>query len=156
MKKCNRKHKHQKTAVLYLRTSNQQQGHESSMADLAAQDQLGQVYARRNGLKIVKIWTDLGSALQNDRPTFNQFVEHCEHHDSIQHIICASLSRLARNAEDMCKLRTLVGKYDKTIHCSWTNKILNHELGSEAPIGYKNNSFVDHIDVDQEKASDIK
>ncbi|MEI7752444.1 MAG: recombinase family protein [Candidatus Omnitrophota bacterium] len=115
-------------ALLYVRVSSVQQEEGFS---LDAQEKLGHDYALRHTLKIVKSWKVSESAWKDDRVAFNQLVEYAKRHKEIKDIIFDVTDRATRNDFDKLKIWSLVKEFGKTIHFARSNKILNHESGSD-------------------------
>ena len=116
-------------SLLYIRVSSKEQ--EAEGFSLDAQEKLGEDYARRNNLSIVKRWKVSESAWKEERSAFGEMIEYTKKHDEVKNIIFDITDRMTRNDMDKIKILTLVKYHDKTIHFSRSNKILNKESGSE-------------------------
>ena len=117
------------TALLYVRVSSKEQEKEGYSLD--AQEKLGEDYAHRNSLKIIKRWKVSESAWREERDAFNEMLEYAKRHDEVKHIIFDVTDRMTRNDMDKIKIYTLIKLYDKTIHFSRSNKTINKYSGSE-------------------------
>jgi len=115
--------------LLYVRVSSKEQEREGYSLD--AQEKLGNEYALRKSLKIVKTWKVSESAWRKERTAFNQMIEYAKKHEEIKHIIFDVLDRMTRNDFDKLKIVTLVKDYGKNIHFSRSNKIFNRESSSD-------------------------
>ena len=116
-------------ALLYVRVSSKEQEKEGYSLD--AQEKLGREYAKKRGLEIVRMWKVSESAWKQERTAFNQLIEHSKRHSEIDHIIFDITDRMTRNDFDKLKIYTLIKEFDKTIHFSRTNKIINKSSGSD-------------------------
>lgn len=116
-------------ALLYVRVSSKEQEEEGCSLD--AQEKLGYDYAKRNHLKITKVYKVAESAWKKDRVAFNQMVEYAKKHSEIGHIIFDVPDRMTRNDFDKLKIYSLVKEFDKTIHFSRSNRKWNRESRSE-------------------------
>jgi len=118
-------------ALLYVRVSSKEQEKEGWSLD--AQEKLGIEYALRHNLKIVKTWKVQESAWSNkkERVAFNQMIEYAKKHDEVKNIIFDITDRMTRNDFDKMKIIDLIKDFDKTIHFSRSNKIINKNSGSE-------------------------
>ncbi|RKX22164.1 MAG: hypothetical protein DRP35_02645 [Candidatus Zixiibacteriota bacterium] len=116
-------------ALLYLRVSSKEQEKEGYSLD--AQEKLGKEYAIKNNLEIVRIWKGSESAWKKERTFFNQMVDFCKKHRDVKHIIFDITDRMTRNDFDKLKINTLIKDFDKTIHFSRTNKIIDKNSGSD-------------------------
>ena len=117
------------SALLYVRVSSKEQEKEGYSLD--AQEKLGEDYALRNNLNIVKRWKVSESAWKEDRDSFSEMLEYAKKHEEIKHIIFDVTDRMTRNDMDKIKIYTLIKLYDKTIHFSRSNKTINKYSGSE-------------------------
>ena len=117
------------STLLYIRVSSKEQEKEGYSLD--AQEKLGEDYAHRNNLKIVKRWKVSESAWKEERIAFNQMLDYAKKHNSVKHILFDVTDRMTRNDIDKIKIMTLVKYFDKTIHFSRSNKIINKNSGSE-------------------------
>ncbi len=116
-------------ALLYVRVSSKEQEREGYSLD--AQEKLGEEYARRFGLEIVKRWKVSESAWKDERDAFNVMLEYAKKHDEVRHIIFDVTDRMTRNDMDKIKIWTLVKYHNKTIHFSRSNKRIDEDSGSE-------------------------
>ena len=116
-------------ALLYVRVSSKAQDKEGYSLD--AQEKLGDDYAIRNNLKIVKRWKVSESAWGEDRTSFSEMLEYAKKHDDAKHIIFDVTDRMTRNDMDKIKIYTLIKLYDKKIHFSRSNKTIDKSSGSE-------------------------
>ncbi|MBF0595428.1 MAG: recombinase family protein [Candidatus Omnitrophica bacterium] len=92
---------------------------------LDAQGRLGQDYADRRNLRIVKTWKVIESAWnkKNERVAFNQVIEYAKAHPKIKHIIFDITDRMTRNDIDKIKINDLIHNHGKIIHFARSNKI---------------------------------
>jgi len=118
-----------KKALLYIRVSSKEQEKEGYSLD--AQEKLGREYAQKNNLEIARMWKVAESAWKRHRTQFNQMIEHSKRHPEIEHIIFDITDRMTRNDFDKLKIYTLIEEFNKSIHFSRTNKIINRDSGSE-------------------------
>jgi site-specific DNA recombinase len=116
-------------SLLYVRVSSKEQEKEGYSLD--AQEKLGNDYASRNNLKIIKRWKVSESAWKEERTSFNQMIDYAKKHNNVKHILFDVTDRMTRNDMDKIKIMTLVKYFDKTIHFSRSNKTINKESGSE-------------------------
>lgn len=116
-------------ALLYVRVSSKEQEKEGYSLD--AQEKLGEDYARRNNLAILKRWKVSESAWKEEREAFNAMIDYSKKHENIKHIIFDVTDRMTRNDMDKIKICTLVKYHDKTIHFSRSNKKIDKNSGSE-------------------------
>ena len=116
-------------ALLYIRVSSKEQEKEGYSLD--AQEKLGEDYALRNNLKIVKRWKVSESAWKEERTAFSEMLEYAKRHDEVKHIIFDVTDRMTRNDMDKIKIYTLIKLYDKKIHFSRSNKTIDKHSGSE-------------------------
>jgi site-specific DNA recombinase len=116
-------------SLLYVRVSSKEQEKEGYSLD--AQEKLGEDYAYRNNLDIVKRWKVSESAWKEEREAFNQMLEYAKKHENVKHIIFDVTDRMTRNDMDKIKIWSLVKYNDKTIHFSRSNKKLDKNSGSE-------------------------
>ena len=116
-------------ALLYTRVSSKEQEKEGYSLD--AQEKLGYEYALRKNLNITRSWKVSESAWKQERTAFNQMIEYAKKHDEIKHIIFDITDRMTRNDFDKLKIYTLIKEYDKTIHFSRTNKMIDKNSGSD-------------------------
>jgi len=117
------------SALLYVRVSSIAQEKEGYSLD--AQEKLGEDYALRNNLNIIKRWKVSESAWKEDRDSFSEMLEYAKKHEEVKHIIFDVTDRMTRNDMDKIKIYTLIKLYDKTIHFSRSNKTINKYSGSE-------------------------
>lgn len=117
------------SALLYVRVSSKEQEKEGYSLD--AQEKLGEDYALRNNLNIIKRWKVSESAWKEDRDSFSEMLEYAKKHEEVKHIIFDVTDRMTRNDMDKIKIYTLIKLYDKTIHFSRSNKTINKSSGSE-------------------------
>lgn len=117
------------SALLYVRVSSKEQEKEGYSLD--AQEKLGEDYARRNDLKIVKRWKVSESAWKEERNAFNQMLDYSRKHENVKHIIFDVTDRMTRNDMDKIKIWSLVKYNDKTIHFSRSNKKIDKNSSSE-------------------------
>lgn len=119
------------SSLLYVRVSSKEQEKEGWSLD--AQEKLGLEYANRHNLNIIKTWKVQESAWSNkkERTAFNQMIEYAKEHDEVKHIIFDITDRMTRNDFDKIKITDLVKNFDKTIHFSRSNKIINKNSGSD-------------------------
>lgn len=117
------------SSLLYVRVSSKEQEKEGYSLD--AQEKLGDDYALRNNLNIVKRWKVSESAWKEDRDSFSEMLEYAKKHEEVKHIIFDVTDRMTRNDMDKIKIYTLIKLYDKTIHFSRSNKTINKYSGSE-------------------------
>lgn len=116
-------------AILYLRVSSK--GQEDNYS-LDAQEKLGYEYAKKNNLKIVKLWRGAESAWgKKERRKFNQMLEYGKKHTEIKHFIFDILDRMTRNDSDKIKIITMMKDFDKTIHFSRTNKVYSKHFSPD-------------------------
>jgi len=117
------------SALLYVRVSSKEQEKEGYSLD--AQEKLGEDYAHRNNLTIIKRWKVSESAWREERDAFNELLEYAKRHEEVKHIIFDVTDRMTRNDMDKIKIYTLIKLHDKTIHFSRSNKTINKYSGSE-------------------------
>lgn len=119
------------TALLYVRVSSKEQEKEGWSLD--AQEKLGIEYAHRHNLKIVKTWKVQESAWSNkkERVAFNLMIDYAKKHDEVKHIIFDITDRMTRNDFDKMKIIDLIHNFDKTIHFSRSNKVVDRNSGSD-------------------------
>jgi DNA invertase Pin-like site-specific DNA recombinase len=98
---------------------------------LDAQENLGEEYAHRNNLKIVKRWRVTESAWKEKRDSFSEMIDYAKRHDEVKHIIFDIADRMTRNDMDKIRIYTLIKLHDKTIHFARSNKVINKYSGSE-------------------------
>ncbi len=91
-----------KTARIYCRVSTQKQG--VSGLGLEAQEKIGRKKAKELGLKVVEVVVEVesGRKSRRGRPVLMKALNDCK--DDKSALICASISRLARNFNFMIKL----------------------------------------------------
>ncbi|TSA56872.1 recombinase family protein [bacterium] len=116
-------------SLLYIRVSSKEQEKEGYSLD--AQEKLGEEYALRNNLTIVKRWRVSESAWGEDRISFSEMLDYAKKHDDVKHIIFDVTDRMTRNDMDKLRIYTLIKLHDKTIHFSRSNKTINKNSGSE-------------------------
>ena len=116
-------------SLLYVRVSSKEQEKEGYSLD--AQEKLGEEYALRKNLKIVKRWKVSESAWKEDRTSFSEMLEYAKKHGNVKHIIFDVTDRMTRNDMDKIKIYTLIKFYDKKIHFSRSNKTIDKDSGSE-------------------------
>ena len=116
-------------ALLYIRVSSKEQEKEGYSLD--AQERLAQEYALRNKLQIVKTYKVSESAWKEERTAFNLMVDYSKKHDDIEHIIFDITDRMTRNDTDKIKINILIKEFEKTIHFSRSNKIVNRYSNSD-------------------------
>ena len=86
-------------AVCYIRVSTAAQ--EAQTYNLPTQTRKVEDRCERDGLPILKTFTDAESARTTDRPQFQAMLAYCrKHRGKVTHVVFADLSRLARNIED--------------------------------------------------------
>lgn len=98
---------------------------------LDAQEKLGDEYALKHNLKIVKCWKVSESAWKDERKNFNEMINYSKKHDSIKHIIFDATDRMTRNDIDKIKINTLIKYHDKKVHFSRSNKAFDKFSSSE-------------------------
>ena len=107
-------------ALLYVRVSSKEQEKEGYSLD--AQEKLGEEYARRNNLNIVKKWKVSESAWEKEeRKAFNEMIGYAKKHENVKHIIFDVVDRMTRNDLDKIKIYTLIKEFDKKVHFSRNN-----------------------------------
>lgn len=117
--------KFQEKAVMYLRVSSAKQEEGYS---LDAQEKLALEYAKKHNLSVVKQWKVQESAWgKEERKYFTEMVEFLKRNDSIKHVIFDVVDRMTRNDNDKMRVILLIKKYNKTIHFSRSNQMLNAE-----------------------------
>ena len=116
-------------SLLYVRVSSKEQEKEGYSLD--AQEKLGDDYALRHNLKIVKRWKVSESAWKEERTAFSEMLEYAKRHDEAKHIIFDVTDRMTRNDMDKIRIWTLIKYHDKTIHFSRSNKTIDKNSGSE-------------------------
>ncbi|OGF67605.1 MAG: hypothetical protein A2Y62_18070 [Candidatus Fischerbacteria bacterium RBG_13_37_8] len=112
-----------KQALLYVRVSSKEQEKEGYSLD--AQEKLGEDYALRNDLKIVKRWKVSESAWRKERAAFNEMVDYAKRNENIKHIIFDVTDRMTRNDMDKIRIYTLIKLHNKKVHFSRTNKCID-------------------------------
>jgi site-specific DNA recombinase len=87
-------------AVLYVRVSTDEQA--NGPLNLSNQEARCREYCERNGLSVVKTFTDPGeSARSVDRPEFQKMLGFCKaHRRDVRYVVVQDLSRFARNLGD--------------------------------------------------------
>lgn len=90
------------TARVYCRVSTQKQG--QSGLGLEAQEEIGRAKAKELGLKVIEVVVEVesGRKSRHGRPVLMKALADCRDDQSV--LICASISRLARNFNFMIKL----------------------------------------------------
>lgn len=116
-------------AILYVRVSSKEQEKEGYSLD--AQEKLGEEYALRHNLKIVKRWKVSESAWKEDRDAFNNMLDYAKKHDEVKHIIFDVADRMTRNDMDKIHIYTLIKLHNKRVHFSRSNKTIDKYSGSE-------------------------
>ena len=116
-------------AVLYCRVSTKEQEQEGFSLD--AQEKTGCDYARRNNLRIDRVWKMSESAWSKGRNQFGQMIEYVKRHSDIDHVIFDCLDRMTRNDFDKLKVYELIKEHGKTIHFARTGKTINVNSGSD-------------------------
>lgn len=87
------------SAVVYIRVSDPVQAERQH--NLPTQTRKVNDRCERDGLSVVKTFTDIDSARTTDRPQFQAMMAYCrKHKGKITHVVFADLSRLARNVSD--------------------------------------------------------
>lgn len=113
-------------AVIYFRVSSKEQEEEGYSLD--AQEKLGNEYAARRNLEVIKSWKVSESAWKgNKRNAFGQMIEFVKTHPEIKHVIFDTIDRMTRNDFDKMKIYSLIKDYGKTIHLARENKTLNQK-----------------------------
>ena len=116
-------------SLLYVRVSSKEQEKEGYSLD--AQEKLGEEYAIRNNLKIIKRWKVSESAWQTDRGAFSEMISYAKKHDHVKNIIFDVPDRMTRNDMDKIRIYTLIKIHGKKIHFSRSNKTIDKDSGSE-------------------------
>lgn len=97
LKLCNQFH--MPGAVTYCRVSTPEQADQAY--NLPTQQRKVEERCKREGLSVVKTFTDAESARTTERPQFQAMMAYCRAHKSkISHVVFADLSRLNRNVAD--------------------------------------------------------
>ncbi|MDP8217300.1 MAG: recombinase family protein [Candidatus Theseobacter exili] len=116
-------------AILYTRVSSKAQ--EQDGYSLDAQEKLGYEYALKKGFAICKSWKVSESAWKQDREAFSEMLEYAKRNEKVKHIIFDVTDRMTRNDYDKIRIYTLIREYNKTIHFSRNNKIIDKASGSD-------------------------
>lgn len=97
-----------KKGVLYLRVSSDRQAAQN--LSIPSQDRLCREYAQKQGIKVVRVFTDAGeSARTDDRPAFLEAIDYVRTKENdISAFICYDTSRFARNREDAIVYKRLL------------------------------------------------
>jgi site-specific DNA recombinase len=86
-------------AVIYIRVSTDEQA--SQAHNLPTQTHKVEERCKRDGLPVLKTFTDAESARTTDRKQFQAMLDYCrKHQGKVTHVVFADLSRLARNVAD--------------------------------------------------------
>ena len=99
-----------RTAVLYARVSSARQ--EKEGFSVPAQIKLGDAYADKNDIDIVKVFSEAESAKRAGRDAFGDMVKFLRKNRSVRIVLFEQIDRIYRNFEDMVEL----DKLDVEIH----------------------------------------
>ena len=113
------------SSLLYVRVSSKEQEKEGYSLD--AQEKLGDDYALRNNLNIVKRWKVSESAWKEERTAFSEMLEYAKKHETVKHIIFDVTDRMTRNDIDKIKIWSLVKLNDKKILIECNSIIMRPE-----------------------------
>ena len=99
----------EKTGIIYCRVSSKDQVEGTS---LGSQERFCKEYAERNGIRILKIYIELGeSAKTANRTEFNKALAFCsDKKNNVTFFVVYKLDRFARNQEDHVMVRALLKK----------------------------------------------
>lgn len=101
-----------KTAVGYARTATIEQ---DSKVKIGVQEKRIKAYCIKNGIKLSKIYVDLGKSGSNvNRPALQDMLSRCSKGD-IKCLIVLDSSRISRNTKDYLTIRALLAKYNVEI-----------------------------------------
>lgn len=100
----------QKTGIIYCRVSSSRQVDKTS---LTTQQQSCKEYAQRSGIKVVKVFIELGeSAKSKDRTEFNKALALCTNKQKpIDCFIVYKIDRFARNQDDHVTVQAMLKKH---------------------------------------------
>ena len=123
------------SAVLYVRVSTDEQA--GQRHNLPTQKRKVEDRCAREGLDVLKVFTDAESARTTDRPQFQAMLDYCrKHRNKVTHVVIADLSRLARNVADQAttiatlkQLGITLVSCDETIEDSAAGKLSVNLLG---------------------------
>ena len=110
-------------AVLYTRVSSDEQRKTGYSLDF--QRKQGEEYAKKNNLKIVKIYSESFTAKKPGRPLFNEMLDFCKR-NKIRHLIFLKSDRASRNGVDSAHLVYIAEREDYNIHLIQDNLLLNN------------------------------
>ena len=109
-------------AVLYTRVSSDEQ--RKSGFSLAYQEKQGKEYAEKNGLEIVRLFSESFTAKKPGRPQFNEMLQFVKKH-KIQHLIFLKSDRASRNGVDSAQLVYMAERETYSIHLIQDGLCLN-------------------------------
>lgn len=110
-------------AVIYSRVSSDEQKKEGF--SIEAQEDLMKKYAQKNGLEIVKIFSESQSAKDTGRKEFNAMISFIRKNKSVEHMIFEKNDRAIRNEFDSATLIELATKTELKIHLVKDDMILH-------------------------------
>ena len=100
-------------AVLYTRVSSDEQ--KKTGFSLDYQEKQGREYAQKNGLNIVKIFSESYTAKKPGRPQFNEMMSYVQKH-KVEHLIFLKSDRASRNGVDSAALVYMAERDIYNIH----------------------------------------
>lgn len=110
-------------AICYIRVSSEKQQDEGYSPE--AQRRYAEEYAKRKNLNLVKIWEASETAKKEGRKKFNELLKYAKEKTNVRHIIFEKTDRMTRNFPDLIAIYELMENYDKKIHFSKTNTIMD-------------------------------
>ncbi len=112
-------------AVIYARVSTK--GQAENNLSLTSQEKLCREYCERQGLKVLRVFTEAASAKTAERPQFKAMLAYCvEERQSVQVMVVYSVSRFSRSTADHFRVRTLLDRLSIALHS------ISEPLGSSA------------------------
>lgn len=113
-----------KKVVIYARVSTKEQEREGF--SIPAQIKLLDDYALKNGLEVVRAFTDTETAKKAGRTNFNEMLQYLKKNKSVNTILVEKTDRLYRNFKDY----VLLEDFDLEIHLVKEGSVLNNESKS--------------------------
>lgn len=122
-----------KNAIIYCRVSSKDQIEGTS---LESQERLAKEYADKQGLRVLKVFVELGeSAKTADRTEFNKALAFCaEKKNKVSYFIVYKIDRFARNQDDHAMVRAMLKRSGVKL-CSVTEPINDDNSVSRAMEG---------------------
>lgn len=115
--------KQNKTVIGYARTAVKVESKEPNSIEV--QEQRIKEYCRKNGFKLITIFSDSGTSARLSRPALNTLLSLASN-GTIKSVICTSPDRISRKAKDSLTIRALLKKYGTDLIFT-DNKILDEE-----------------------------